>query len=48
MQMDSDTVALLTKRVYDLAGVTDAKVKVVLNGKPINCKNFAQYADFYL
>ena len=39
--MDDDTVALLTKRVYDLAGVTNAKVKVRLNGKPIECKNFA-------
>ena len=43
-----DTVALLTKRVFDLAGVTDARVAVKLNGKTIQCKNFAQYADYYL
>lgn len=36
-----DTVALLTKRVFDLAGVTDAKVSVKLNGTLIKCKNFA-------
>ena len=46
--MDDDTVALLTKRVFDLAGVTDAQVKVKLNGQSIDCKNFPQYADFYL
>lgn len=46
--LDVDTVDLLTKRVYDLAGVTNAKVKVKLNGKLIDCKNFVQYADYYL
>ena len=46
--LDDDTVSLLTKRVYDLAGVSDARVRVRLNGKAINCKNFVQYADFYL
>lgn len=30
--LDDDIVALMTKRVYDLAGVTDAKVRVKLNG----------------
>ena len=33
--LDTDTVALLTKRVFDLAGVTDTKVSVKLNGKLI-------------
>ena len=46
--LDDDTVSLMTKRVFDLAGVTDAKVKVKLNGSTIDCKNFAQYADYYL
>lgn len=46
--LDDDIVALMTKRVYDLAGVTDARVRVKLNGKTIECKNFTQYADFYL
>mmetsp|Transcript_13156 Transcript_13156/g.17863 ORF Transcript_13156/g.17863 Transcript_13156/m.17863 type:complete len:88 (-) Transcript_13156:574-837(-) len=32
-QLDTDIVALMKKRVYDLAGVTDSKVKVVLNGQ---------------
>lgn len=46
--LDEDIVALMTKRVYDLAGVTDARVKVKLNGQFIKCKNFVDYADFYL
>ncbi len=31
--LNEDIVSLLTKRVYDLAGVTPAAVKVYLNGK---------------
>ena len=31
-RLDEDIVALMTKRVYDLAGVTDARVSVRLNG----------------
>ena len=46
--LDEDTVSLLTKRVFDLAGVTDARVKCKLNGKSIDCKTFSQYADLYL
>lgn len=34
-RMDDDIVSLFTKRAYDLAGVTDKKVKVVLNGERI-------------
>ena len=46
--LDEDIVALMTKRVYDLAGVTDNRVRVKLNGQYIDCKNFVQYADYYL
>jgi DNA topoisomerase-2 len=46
--MDPDTVSLLTKRAYDLAGVSDPKVRVFLNGKRIEIKNFAEYCDLYL
>jgi DNA topoisomerase II len=31
--LDDDTVALLSKRVYDLAGTTPASIKVYLNNK---------------
>ncbi len=37
---DEDTISLLSKRVYDLAGVTSASVKVYLNNKKININNF--------
>ena len=47
-RLDDDIVSLMTKRVYDLAGVTDAKVRVKLNNQTIDCKNFSDYADFYL
>ena len=38
--LEDDIVALMTKRVYDLAGVTDSKVRVELNGQTLNCKDF--------
>ena len=46
--LEADTVALMTKRVYDLAGVTDQRVKVLLNGKRLPIRDFGQYADCYL
>ncbi len=46
--LDEDMVSLMTKRVYDIAGVTPATVKVKLNGKSIDIKNFNSYVDFYL
>ncbi len=45
---DDDTISLLSKRVYDLAGVTNNSVKVSLNGKKINIANFQAYCDLYL
>jgi DNA topoisomerase II len=47
-RLDDDIVSLMTKRVYDMAGTTPAGVKVKLNGKPINVKNFDAYVDMYL
>ena len=46
--LDEDIVALMTKRVYDLAGVTNSKIKVTLNGKTIPVKTFSDYAKLYL
>ena len=39
--LDSDIVALMTKRVYDIAGC-NPNVKVHLNGERINIKNFGK------
>ena len=46
--LDDDMCALMTRRVYDMAGCTDASLKVVLNGAPVTVKNFKQYAELYL
>lgn len=46
--LDDDTVALLSKRVYDLAGTTPAGIKIYLNGKRITqVTNFETYVDMY-
>lgn len=41
-------VSLMTKRAYDLAGITDPKVGVILNGERIEVRNFPKYCDLYL
>ena len=42
-----DMVALMKRRVYDIAGVTDSKVSVSYNGKKINIKSFQDYIELY-
>ncbi|CAJ0626037.1 10107_t:CDS:2 [Entrophospora sp. SA101] len=46
-EFTDDTVALLNKRVYDTAGVVK-DVKVFLNDKRIQVKNFKEYVQMYL
>jgi DNA topoisomerase-2 len=41
--LDDDTVALFQKRVYDMAGCTDASVAVYLNGVKLPVKSFDNY-----
>ena len=46
--LDDDTVALLSKRVYDLAGTTPSAIKVYLNNKRITqATDFEKYVDMY-
>lgn len=46
--LDDDTVALLSKRVYDMAGCTSSDVKVYLNTKKVpSVANFETYIDMY-
>lgn len=45
--LDRDTVALLTRRAYDIAGATKG-VKVILNGKRLPVNGFRSYVDLYL
>jgi DNA topoisomerase-2 len=43
-----DILALLKKRIYDVAAVTDKSIKVKYNGELIPVKNFQQYIDLYI
>ncbi|KAJ2093517.1 DNA topoisomerase 2 [Coemansia sp. RSA 986] len=45
--LDDDAVALITKRVYDLAGCVDG-VKVSLNGEVIPLRGFKSYVELFL
>ena len=46
--LDNDIVSLLTKRAYDIAGVSSSKLKVYLNGNQLKIKDFEDYCDLYL
>ena len=45
--LDDDIVALMTKRVYDVAGVTNKTLKVFLNDVPIPIAAFKDYVGLY-
>ncbi|CAH1249007.1 TOP2A [Branchiostoma lanceolatum] len=46
-RLDDDTVALLRRRAYDIAGSTKG-VRVLLNGEKLPITSFRQYVDLYL
>ena len=46
--LTADFIALLKKRVYDIAAVTDKSLKVKYNGSAVSIKNFQQYIDCYI
>ena len=46
--LEEDVVALMKKRVFDMAGCLGRTVKVELNGKRIAVKSFLDYVDLYL
>uniref|UniRef100_A0A7S3VQX9 DNA topoisomerase 2 n=1 Tax=Dunaliella tertiolecta TaxID=3047 RepID=A0A7S3VQX9_DUNTE len=46
--LEADTVSLMRKRVYDLAGVLGRTCKVYLNNQRLNIKSFPEYVDLYL
>ncbi|KAH0448872.1 hypothetical protein IEQ34_022672 [Dendrobium chrysotoxum] len=46
--LEEDVVALMKKRVVDLAGTLGKTVKVELNGKRLPVKTFADYVNLYL
>eukprot|EP01114_Cavostelium_apophysatum_P017591 TRINITY_DN526_c0_g1_i1.p1 TRINITY_DN526_c0_g1~~TRINITY_DN526_c0_g1_i1.p1 ORF type:complete len:1536 (+),score=661.88 TRINITY_DN526_c0_g1_i1:185-4792(+) len=45
--LDDDIVALMTKRVYDIAG-TNSNLKISLNGERIIFKTFSKYCEHYI
>ena len=45
--LDADIVALFKKRVYDMAGVSDRTLKVVLNGAPVPVTTFKDYVAMF-
>ena len=46
--LSADMLALFKRRVYDIAAVTDKKVKVKFNGETLPIKHFQQYIDLYI
>ena len=42
-----DMLALIERRVHDIAAVTPSSVKVSLNGQQVACKNFTQYVEMF-
>ena len=46
--LSPDVIALLKKRVYDVAAITDKSIKVKYNSQIIPVKNFQQYIDMYI
>jgi len=44
--LDDETVAFLTKRVYDMAGLLP-KVSVYLNNRKIPINSFEDYSNMY-
>ena len=47
--LSKDMLALFKRRVYDIAAVTDKKIKVSYNNEVIsNVKHFQQYVDLYI
>lgn len=47
-KLDEDIVALMKKRVYDIAGITPQSVKVFLNNEEIKIRGFRDYMNMYL
>lgn len=46
--LEDDVVALMKKRVVDMAGCLGNTVKVELNGKRVPIKSFQDYVKLYL
>eukprot|EP00798_Chlamydomonas_sp_ICE-L_P004493 gene4493-14649_t len=47
-ELETDSVSLMRKRVYDLAGIMPKGCKVYLDGIRLPVKSFSDYVDLYL
>ncbi len=47
-KLSDDMISLFKRRVYDIAAVTDKKVKVKYNDEIVPINNFQQYVDLYI
>jgi DNA topoisomerase II len=47
-ELEDDSIALMSKRVYDAAGIIGHNTKIFLNGEQIKVKGFSDYVDLYL
>ena len=47
-KLEDDIVALMKKRVYDMAGIFGGRIKVTLNGTLLKINSFMKYVDLYL
>jgi DNA topoisomerase II len=46
--LEDDVVALMRKRVIDMAGTLGKTVKVELDGQKLSVKSFSDYVDLYM
>lgn len=46
--LSKEMIALFKRRVYDIAAITDKKVKVKYNNEIVPVNNFQQYVDMYI
>jgi len=47
-EISDDICNLLKKRVYDMAGLFNNKVKVYLNGEQVKVKSFFDYINMFI
>jgi DNA topoisomerase-2 len=47
-ELEKDVVALMKKRVVDMAGTLGKTVKVELNGQKVAAKSFSEYVQLYI
>lgn len=47
VEMEEDIYQIMQRRVVDMAGITDASMKVKLNGKTLRVRTFEEYIELY-